>query len=399
MKKLISRSRARNLALASTILAAAALTGGTAEAKVTGVCSNCHTMHNSQDGSPMARVGTNPDRPLLADAQAALLKSDCLGCHGFGPNGVDSGLGSNIPQVLHSGSTDLAGGNFAYITGDKGTGASNAKGHNVAALTDNYNDVLTSPPGAYHGPNSTRFSILMMGSADPNQPFTCAGTNGCHGVRIAPIMDLKTAVGETQSLMGAHHAADATTLDGSTLGKSYRFLDGVAGRENNGAFPWQNYNAANHNEYSGAIFPILETEAANCSGCHSSNKTGVKPKNNTMSGYCATCHGDFHLLSGTGATTPFIRHPSDVILPAKTEYAAYTTFSVEAPVARPGIPTAISATVTPGTDIVMCLSCHAAHATDYADMLRWDYNDMLAHDSGAATGTGCFVCHTTKDDV
>ncbi|MBU4209516.1 MAG: hypothetical protein KKD12_07595 [Proteobacteria bacterium] len=71
---------------------------------------------------------------------------------------------------------------------------------------------------------------------------------------------------------------------------------------------------------------------------------------------------------------------------------------VVAPVARVNITTvneAANATVTPGTDVVMCLSCHGAHATAYADILRWDYTGMVT--GGSSNTTGCFVCHTTKD--
>ncbi len=47
--------------------------------------------------------------------------------------------------------------------------------------------------------------------------------------------------------------------------------------------------------------------------------------------------------------------------------------------------------------IVTCLSCHRAHGSPYADLLRWDYDTMIAGNAGDATGKGCFVCHTTKD--
>ncbi len=48
-----------------------------------------------------------------------------------------------------------------------------------------------------------------------------------------------------------------------------------------------------------------------------------------------------------------------------------------------------------GHDLVMCLSCHVAHGSDNAGMLRFDYADMVA--GGGTNTTGCFACHTTKD--
>jgi hypothetical protein len=64
-----------------------------------------------------------------------------------------------------------------------------------------------------------------------------------------------------------------------------------------------------------------------------------------------------------------------------------------APVARPD-PDNVSNTVvvTPGTDIIMCLSCHRAHGSPYFKMLRWDYKGWPA---GGGTN-GCNVCHTSK---
>lgn len=121
--------------------------------------------------------------------------------------------------------------------------------------------------------------------------------------------------------------------------------------------------------------------------------------------HCATCHGNFHTLSndssdGVGATasSPFIRHPTDFTLPNSGEYSHYTTYNLDAPIGRTGaLSGTASSTVTPGSDAVTCLSCHVSHASDYPDMLRWDYNDCSAVSTDKAD-CGCFACHTTKDD-
>jgi len=125
----------------------------------------------------------------------------------------------------------------------------------------------------------------------------------------------------------------------------------------------------------------------------------VCPTSNTISGFCGTCHQNFHILADIGGNTssPFIRHPTDVVLKATGEYSAYTAYSTEAPVARPTVYNNPSPTVTPGTDVVMCLSCHGAHGTDYPDILRWDYSDMIAGDSSKSGG--CFTCHTLKNQI
>ncbi|MCJ7615472.1 MAG: hypothetical protein MUO43_02930, partial [Desulfobacterales bacterium] len=46
-------------------------------AKVTGLCSNCHTMHNSQGGAPMADYGPS------SGVNPCLTLGDCIGCHAY----------------------------------------------------------------------------------------------------------------------------------------------------------------------------------------------------------------------------------------------------------------------------------------------------------------------------
>jgi hypothetical protein len=118
---------------------------------------------------------------------------------------------------------------------------------------------------------------------------------------------------------------------------------------------------------------------------------GFSKIGNTMTAYCTGCHGNFHTQLDGNAN--WIRHPSDAVLPTDGEYADYTAYDVIAPVARPAL-TAVSDVVNPGTDMVMCLSCHRAHGSPNDDMLRWEYSGMVAGGGGSG---GCFVCHTEKN--
>lgn len=370
---------------------------GAVYAVVTGECSNCHTMHNSQDGSEMATLGEG--LPWEASGPLpGLLRGDCLGCHGSGSvnsSGVDPSNGA--PQVYHTdgGAAVLAGGNFAYILGTLGSGASDTKGHNVVDLGD-MDDTLDGPPGPALA--SQHDSIVAY------DELTCAGENGCHGKR------LPTGGSNLAALRGAHHRDVSGEINNPTADyNSYRFLWGVKGYENPG---WRNVGPANHNEYFGATSPPQYQITGSCyntGGCHQTvgSDTIIVAPQNTMSGFCATCHGEFHtiggLTGGAGTSTgigddnqsPFVRHPTDVVLPSSGEYTGYSTYDINAPVARSVQPTGISSTVG-GTDVVMCLSCHMAHASDNQDMLRWDYtNDCNAGTPDA--DCGCFTCHTTKD--
>jgi predicted CXXCH cytochrome family protein len=304
-----------------------------------------------------------------------LLKGDCLGCHGIGTSKIVLLGTSEVPQVYHSDATgDLAGGNFKYIEdGDN-------RGHNVIEL-GMLEGTLSEPPG-HHSPSSIEVNI------------TCSGISGCHGKRKS---------GEI--LKGAHHKNVDGKLDtADQIYNSYRFLFGVKGYENTtGSYKWQNYNTNNHNEYFGANTPMSFSGSECATICHSPQ--GVQPANHTISGFCGTCHREFHTVQGIGGDTssPFERHPTDIILPGgSTEYANYNgighAYSVQAPVARTVVPDSISNTVSPGsgTDVVMCLSCHMAHASNYPDMLRWDYSAIFA--GGGTNNNGCFICHTKKDD-
>ena len=344
----------------------------TAIAAITGVCSNCHTMHNSQNGTSMNFDGSDIENELL-------LRSDCLGCHAMGiAQNIDPVTGT--PQVSHTAAIDLAAGNFAYITGAKSrvTADQNTAGHNVTVLGAAYNEtVLTIPPGGQHP------------GVDVKDNFRCAGKYGCHGIRLD---DSKSSL---QQLKGAHHSNIDGKCDIADQNyNSYRFLLGVKGLENT-TDRWLNKDGNSHNEYFGANTPM---SGAGCGECHRPRDMAVVPANNTISGFCGTCHGVFHWLDDTfwggggiggNTSSPFIRHPTDVILPNSGEYSAYTAYSTEAPIARTTVFDVPSNTVSPGTDVVMCLSCHAAHATPYADILRWDYSDMIAGDSSKSGG--CFT--------
>ena len=360
-------------------------------AAVTGACSNCHTMHNSQDGNSMAYGASGEPWEDIGPNQY-LTRGGCMGCHGQGTaNRIENIGGSEVPQIFHTDPAgDLAGGNFAYITGTKGSGASDAKGHNIQDL-GNTDDTLVYAPGFFPLQHDTPVNTANL---------TCAGTIGCHGNRGKP--GIQGMGANVQVMGGAHHQNQGEQLNtADEIYNSYRFLRGVKGYENDGTYKWQNYNATNHNEYFGATTPA--DIGCSASSCHTSN--GVQPPNNTISGFCATCHGSFHVLGdadidiqdegiGGDITSPFTRHPTDILLPNIEEYSGYTVYSTETPVARTSVPTGMSSTVTPGSDVVMCLSCHVAHASNYPDMLRWDYSSITAGGGGSG---GCLNCHTAKN--
>ena len=216
------------------------------------------------------------------------------------------------------------------------------------------------------------------------------------------------------------------TAKAQAVADGYRFIPGLKGFGNQDN-RWINDAANDHNEYYGqdAGFGVAPEPTSGCGVCHIEGHAGglnsraafnstLRVPGNSMSGFCSTCHGNFH-SSGIGSdyvdngvSGAFLRHPSDYVIPNSGEYAAYTAYDITAPVARPDITGYFGggdATVAPGADLVMCLSCHKAHGSENGYILRFAYSleGASAMEAGAyasinaAQGQGgCLACHTEK---
>lgn len=273
----------------------------------------------------------------------------CVSCHSSTSSDSVKVMGNVRVPVVYSTIppfSPLAGGNFFYLRfGDR-------KGHNVEGIA--------SPDAKFGGmpPGYDRLSDPSEIGYDPSKPLTCAGSNGCHGNR--------NVENPFAAIVKSHHASD-TPVDGSTTAKSFRYLKingkktGVTGIEDK---DWKNSSPKKHNEYSASINVL-----------------------------CANCHGNFHSKDVIGKASPWFRHPTDIVLPNKEEYKRYTTYNIDAPVGREVLNQAVSEKVEQGKDIVICLSCHVAHAGLNESALRWDYDALIAGDE---TKGGCFICHTGK---
>jgi predicted CXXCH cytochrome family protein len=334
-------------------------------AKITGPCSNCHTMHNSQNGMPVVAGGPLP----------CLLNNKCNGCH----TGINDGS-NTTPYVLMTESEPiyrttgidgdtLAGGNFYWVAFEN----LDRTGHNVASVALPDAQLANTPPGSMNG-------------VSLSEQLTCAGVNGCHGDRSVD--------NQYKAMFGAHHNNDMTLWkDGTTLALSYRFLNGVQGLEDTD-YEYRP-TAMHHNKYYGRDRTV-ETDSAE----------------GTISNLCGQCHGDFHSGSGelVAPGTSFgdgvwLRHPTDFDMAraeTSTEYSGYNggtgtnnTYSVVSPVATANIGTNLNITVFSQQNdaIVMCLSCHRAHGTPFGSILRWNYKKWPGNDGY----NGCAICHTTKN--
>jgi len=395
-----------------------------ASADLVGDCYDCHTMHNSEQNAPVVAAGPQPN----------LLRFDCLGCHAQNPTGgtkdwVGPG-GSTIPQVAHGDTSDKSGGNFNQTTSRKVHSVVDVTSAGIAPVVPLGENVNDQPPGLPH--TSNRHVFTSEGAANAFDMFTCAGARGCHGTRsqilVGGTVDNGTANNweidarrtGIAAISGSHHnnidgAKTGTGYDnlpaahdGAVVADGYRFIVGLKGFENTAR---EYVSGTDHNEYYGNVSSDM---GGGCGACHvqdgaQSNtraafESGIVSINNSMSGFCSSCHGYFHSSGGgdytdNGVSGAFLRHPSDYVLPATGDYAAYTTYDNTAPVARPTVVSSASASVDPG-DMVMCLSCHVAHGSANDYLLRFDYAQMTAGNypdlaTSQAEG-GCLACHQSK---
>ena len=380
----------KKLIVGLVTLLSVVLAAGFAYAQISGQCAQCHTMHASQNGTFPTGMTSGPN--------AYLLLAGCIACHsgaaGSATNSFNAPIVYRISGVPggQGGTYTNAGGDFYWVA-DSGANL-DSEGHNVAGISGQDVAIAANlgytPPGwdLNATPGALNDGQIAAGGANwGTTQLNCAGQYGCHGNH--------SAVGDFPGIHGSHHgntggtATQASTP--TTVGNSFRFLSGIKGLEQS---MWNfNETTSSHNEYYGYNDTVNRNAGEGAIAHSAYSDLG------TISYLCAECHGRFHasIASGAAGASPWLRHPTDIALPSDVtkEYTNYTNYSLEAPVARPSVLSGSNSTVTPGTDIVMCLSCHRAHGSNQPDILRWNYNGMIA--GSGNSDTGCFTCHTHKN--
>jgi len=304
---------------------------------ISGVCSGCHTMHDSQDGAVVASSGPNS---LL------LLGSGCAGCHTSG--------GIVTAPLVDKTTNLLAGGTFNVTVADD-----DSKRHDLNATdyTGHAESAISTTPG------NTGATIVVAPNA-----LTCAGAAGCHGKHVA-------GMDSDAGIRGSHHNPAAT----------YRFLwiGTTASPTAVLGIGEGDYEVAvsntNHNVYSA---DGTQGISKFCDQCH------------------AAFHGTGAAETG-GSASPWKRHPTDYALftgGAAWTSASTNLNANDAPIGLITIGGAVTeatnyyadGTIDETNSAVICLSCHRAHGSANPDLLRWDYSTMSA---GGAGTTGCLSCH------
>ena len=308
-------------------------------------CNGCHTMHNSQGGAIMADGGS-PGQGISNYLLLGATPSDtCLRCHA-GDGGSYHVLASD-PLVP----TDERGaGDFVFLlednVNDGHAGATNpiagyAAGHNIVA------------PG--HGISADPVLTTAPGGTFPAADMACSSCHDPHG---------------TDSFRLLYGANRLVRTDGST----YLFPNAAPTAEGLGLFFGVESNS-NHTAYQGG-----------------------------MSAWCGNCHGDFHnnaaaLIHPSGVplgsdiasaynayngTTDCVNNPAASGLPCGTGTQP-TAYLAQVPFEDPANTTTSTAGPSSGS-VVMCLTCHRAHATSSPDAGRWDFNVTLLDEDGVESG-------------
>jgi len=389
----------RTLGAVGLVLLGMGFFGTGAMAQMGGVCSNCHTMHNSQNDNTQVFVGVGAgwNAGTLGGGtsnaeQEQLLKTDCVGCH-TNTSSQDTIVtigGSKVPIVYNTtaypsgastATTPLAGGNFFNVA------SNDTYGHNVAGISS-ADSALTYAPGS-EGVNCANGSChqtltTIDVSAGGLGPEYKGGCQGCH-----------TRVGHhnpndpSYRYLGGHGFPGIDYVDGGGVPNTYEDAD------------WeQTKGAADHNFYKRQNSHFDFGIGGFCAGCHSTFHAmgqGAIPYAPIDNG--GDDNTDNLITANSTPSNPWLRHPTNVNIPNNGEYAAM--FSGPAAY-NPAVPVAQNPAGNPNIidagDQVMCLSCHRAHGSNQPDALRFNYSTIVAHNAGAAAGTGCFYCHTTKDD-
>jgi predicted CXXCH cytochrome family protein len=399
------------------------------------ICTDCHTLHNSEDGAVVAthKTATGPAINLLKKGDVTDM---CLSCHKQGnntsanadlPGGVVNS-GWTAPIVMTTDGVDPVGiampaGDFYYSNLDDSKGHNPAYSHGSAVATSVMMSADTTldktPPGnaagaltdewschSCHGMHN-RFSNTYSAWRQIKRKVNGIIHTGCD--QTATIGDVETSPCDTTKVdvTAAGFEAIQSNSRGNVNGVVYSNLRGD-GKALEGADLYADESDTNKNVYRGGF-----------------------------SSFCSTCHGDFHggndsskALQNTNvmdADGHWLRHPTNLSLSdpdIKSKYgtAGYTKavtndtpsnpnpagYDWKYPLIQPTGDFTVS--VTGAADALVadvrlsCLTCHKAHASQFENMTRWDTNAhaFIADGETDFTGAvsngdnpvyGCGKCH------
>ncbi|RJQ17725.1 MAG: hypothetical protein C4560_08425 [Nitrospiraceae bacterium] len=395
------------------------------------ICTDCHTLHNSDGGAAVGEAGYSgtANRELLKRGDWTDM---CLSCHKDGQNtsataaldGVeDSGWVAPIVMTLDGvdpAGKSLPAGDFYYSNLDP------KKGHN---------------PAYTKGSMTTATSLFMtadpvLGSTPPGGAITDGewSCHSCHGMHARFSASYSAWRQVKRKVNGVVVTGDVSGFGVETT---------AGGETQNAAYEPIKSNSRGDLQNGGLDYVAARKDANPLEGADlfaDESDTNKNVYRGGFSSFCSACHGDFHGGKDETRTTDngktrvsgtWLRHPTNVKMNEAGSKYGISTYKVvvtnkqatnpnpvgydwKYPLVQPddnftvkrAVASYTDAATAIGDDKIMCLTCHKAHASEFENMTRWDTNahafiangttdhtggvDQIAGDNPAY---GCGKCH------
>jgi len=374
-------------------------------------CDGCHTMHNSVGGVKAAQKGLSGKAAQYTGNQSLLIGTDqsstCLFCHASKAASASSYhvFTSDAKQGTQVPANYTPGGDFAWLTftytatSDMHTAAvlGERHGHNVVAtdfsglaLPDS--TLHTAPGGTY---SENNLSCISCHDPHPSARINASGTlvyRGGAGSTPGPII----GSGSTGAIPTGTDTVGVYRLLG---GKSYLPKSYAGGPAFNYDPPFAVAPSSYNRQETSTDTRVAYGQGMSewCTNCHTAihndslSSNLIHPASNAavLKGSIVDAYTNYNMyvksgdLSGTSANSytsmvPYEEHTSDRVALAK--HAVSDGSVIGGP--------------NGGSENVMCLSCHRAHATGFDHMTRWDNDFEFITESSAypvsATATSIY---------
>ncbi len=293
-------------------------------------CQGCHTMHNSINGAPVDTTGGDHGHAYLLNYGNS--SDTCLHCHaGYGQFDGGAGFGP--------------GGDFYWLTR---TYTWTSHGHQTTSTGDSHGHNIVSPA---YGLTVDQTLTKAPGGNFQAQYLTCTSCHDPHGNQNFRLLYDNTSAGPIYDGTRYNFTYPAPLA----AGNARTTYVGGGGNETN----------SQHTVYK-----------------------------NGMSDWCSNCHAGFESSHTTNFVHPEQALGSDVAAaynayissdnptggnPATSYWGLVPFEAVEVDLSK--VNPANYTQGPTGVDQVMCVSCHRAHATAFAELGRWDFATEFMVDS------------------
>lgn len=331
--------------------------GGVAE------CAGCHSMHMSQDGAyNLLGIGKYGSTVATESTRLSLMigqdpTSTCLNCH----------ASSSYGQFSETTPKYRAGGDFYWLKRTYTWTAHNrpysspgdSHGHNVVGANFGLaadQTLATAPGGTYpagqlgcnscHDPHGKQKNVLLLYGLGDTVPGAATPF-----LNDAPVM---VSAGRTGTI---NDGAQATQAD----------VDAALAADPTSTLAVGDWMGVRHSAYGSGM-------SAWCANCHTTfddNTGAMHPVNVPLGDLAGKYNQYISTANPTGGSTSTAYLEA---VPFETGAENDTTLSTS------------SKQGADGASKVMCLSCHRAHASAYADAGRWDFAETMLFESQPAEG-------------